>query len=204
MSDPSSKTTGKSAQHLEVNQAKKAAESPVDARLSRLTEKVLPSAPYILSSSLPPIEEFVDSHNPLNAINCKKYSLFKPGEEELQYLTFKDRWDDSAVWSMSARGGWDDGKGRIAAPEEPYSRTSSDGTPRPGQAPRKKITLAEYQNKDRSKGTTPASKPAASKPTEDVKTDLKTPVDPEKAEENATSRGIKHHGQKRYIVIPEN
>ena len=198
MSDPSSKSIGKSIQHPEVNQAEKGAEHPVDARLRTLTEKVLPSAPYILSSSCSLKDEFVKSHYPQNAINWRKYSLFKPGEEELQYLTFKDRSDDSDVRSMSARGGWDDGKGRIAPPEEPYSRTSSDGTPRPGQAPRRKITLAEYQNKDRTKATIPASQPAASKPMEEAKTDHKTPIHTEKVEENTTSGEIKHHGQKRY------
>ena len=57
---------------------------------------------------------------------------------------------------MHARGAWDDGEGGIAVTEEKPSLTSSDAaTPHLNQGqPKRKLTLAEYQNKDRVKVST--------------------------------------------------
>ncbi|KAL6720224.1 hypothetical protein ACLMJK_002145 [Lecanora helva] len=196
MSTPSNKALEKSAQHSDVKLVQNQSGHPVDSRLERLKEKVLPEAPYILSCPGSLRDEFVKIHYPQNAINWRKYSLFKPDEEELQYLTFKDRSTDSDIRSMYTRGGWDDGKGRIAAPEEPFSRTSSDGTPRPGQ-PKKRITLAQYHTKDRSKATTPAPKPAPQKSNEETKSNNENIIQPIQDNKITQPQRVEHSNQKR-------
>ncbi len=197
MSTAPNGTTAKPTQETQVKQATNEPEHPVDARLRRLNDQHLPTAPYILSSPGSFNHDFVQRRYPQNALNWRKHSLFKPGEEELQYLTFKDRSEDSDVRSMYAKGGWDDGNGRIAAPEEPYSRTSSDATPQQGQAPKRKITLAEYQKKDRSKATTPAPKVIAPELTEGAKRKDKEAVPNATVEDVTKLKQAEHRGQKR-------
>ena len=169
MSNNPNETSERSVQHDEVKLPTTKSEHPTDRRLERLTNDVLPTAPFMLTGLDALNDDYVKHHYPQNASNLRKNSLFKPGEADLQYLTFKDRSGDPDVRCIYTKGGWDDDQGNIAAPEEMRSRTSSDGTPRPGQPPKKKITLAEYKNKDRSRATSSASKPMLSDPKIDKK-----------------------------------
>lgn len=173
----------------------------MDDRLSRLKHEVLPIAPYILSSAGSFKPAFVKAHYPQNEINWNKYSLFSPGEEELQYLTFKDRTEDREICGLYTRGGWDNGKGAIAAPEEPLSRTSSDGTPKQGQAPKKKITLSEYRNKERSKVSPAIQKPTLPGLKEGVKGNNTKITQPATVMDVSKAQQAEHHGQKRYYLL---
>ena len=97
---------------------------------------------------------------------------------------------------MHVRGGWEDGKGGIAPPEDPASRTSSDGTPRAEQAPRKKISLADYKNKDRIKATPVAPKPEAAVK-EDIRASEKHTAQVATVKEPSKLEKGEQHGQKR-------
>ena len=134
-------------------------EHPVDVRLRRINDKILPTAPYMLSVDHSIDRNYVKQAYSHNANNWLKHTHFDRHEEKLQYLTFIDRSGDTSIYGMRVRGGWEDGKGGIAPPDEQVSRTSSDGTPGLGQAPKKKITLADYKNKDRNKALPTAPKP---------------------------------------------
>ena len=133
-------------------------EHPIDARLDRINDNILPTAPYLLSAECTLTAQYVQRayHHTLN--DWRKGTNFEPHEEKLQYMTFKDRSADGSVRGLHARGGWDDGNGAIAPLEVSSSRSSTDFSATAG--PRKKITLAEYKNKARNKA---AEKPLTSK-----------------------------------------
>lgn len=177
-------------------------ENPTDARLRILRDEILPAVPYILSTYTSLTPEHVKVQYPQNEINWRKFTLFSRGEDELQYLTFKDRSSDHDIRGMYARGGWDDGKGRIAPLHEPYSRTSSDGTPRQGQAAKKKkITLADYKNRDKNKSSQPVAAAAvitAPTPKEGVRDVAKEANHTTDNESKAKTQQPESHGRKRY------
>lgn len=176
-------------------------EHPVDTRLRILKDEVLPKVPYILSTTTSLAPEHVKVQYPQNEINWRKYTLFSRGEDELQYVTFKDRSSDHDIRGMYARGGWDDGKGKIAPPEEPYSRTSSDGTPRQGQASKKKkITLADYKNRDKNKApqSAPTATVTAPKLKEGAMGDHKIVEQATNIKATPGTHQLEQHGQKRY------
>ena len=133
--------------------------------------------------------EYVKHAYSHNADNWLKHTHFNRHEEKLQYLTFKDRTGDTSINGMHVRGGWEDGKGGIAPPEDPASRTSSDGTPRAGQAPRK--------NKDRSKATPVAPKPEAAAVKEDIRASEKHAGQVATVKEPSKLEKGERHGQKR-------
>ena len=168
-------------------------EQSVDARFQRLKAKVLPESPYILHvrSTYRQIPE----HANLWQIGTH----FDLNEEELQYVTFKDRTNDLTP-GLFCRGGWDDGNGGLAPPEEPYSRTSSDGSPLQGQGQKKKISLADYNRRDKNKTIAVTTKPTSSKINEQ-------PQDNTTVQEFianvAVSKPVEveHHGQKRYALL---
>ena len=124
-------------------------EHPVDARLDRINDTILPTAPYLLGAECTLTAQYVQRayHHTLN--DWRKGTNFEPHEEKLQYMTFKDRLGDRSIKGLHARGGWDDGNGAIAPLEASSSRSSTDFSTAAG--PRKKITLAEYKNKARNK-----------------------------------------------------
>jgi len=200
MSTASNKTlqrppTHKEAKHLIAYKG----EHPVDARLRILRDNILPKVPYILSTVTSLTPEHVKTQYPQNDNNWRKYTHFCRGEDELQYVTFKDRSDDHDIRGMYARGGWDDGKGKIAPPEEPYSRTSSDGTPRQGQASKKKkITLADYKNRDKNKAPHSAATSTVPKLKEGTKGDNKSVDYAANIKDVAKTHQSELHGQKRY------
>ena len=141
-------------------------EQPLDARLRQLKAKILPESPYILHV------RSTYRQSPEHANLWRVGTRFDPNEEELQYLTFKDRTNDSTP-GLFCRGGWDDGKGGLAPPEEPYSRTSSDGTPLQGQGQKKKISLADYNKRDKNKAATVITHPASPRSKEQQNVGLK-------------------------------
>ena len=151
MSLPSKEATSTSTKLIEAQRKTNNAEHPVDARFRRLQAKVLPESPYILY-----VRSTSYRQSPEHANLWRIGTHFDPNEEELQYLTFKARTNDLTP-GLFCRGGWDDGKGGLAPPAEPYSLTSSDGTPLQGQGQRKKISLADYNKRDRNRAGTTAT-----------------------------------------------
>lgn len=116
---------------------------PVDARLERLSEEVLPHSPYLLR-----MRARYAQYHARDRYYWRKDTQFDEDEEELQYLTFRQNHDDTI---LHAHGQWDDGNGGIATKELPSSQASSGRTPVATQVAKKKISLAEYQKLDKSK-----------------------------------------------------
>ncbi len=192
MSLPFSQATSTSAKLPEARRTTKKAEHPVDARLRRLKAKVLPESPYILHV------RSTYRQSPEHANLWRIGTRFDPNEEELQYLTFKDRTNDLTP-GLFCRGGWDDGKGGLAPPEEPYSRTSSDGTPFQG-GQKKKISLADYNKRDKNKAAAATTKRTSPKPEEQQKHAAKI----KGLDANVRAHKplqVEQHGQKRYALL---
>lgn len=193
MSLPAKGSTSASTTLPQAQRTTIRAEHPVDARLRRLKAKVLPDSPYILHV------RSTYRQNPEHANLWRIGTRFDPNEEELQYLTFKDRTNDVTP-GLFCRGGWDDGKGGLAPPEEPYSRTSSDGTPLPGQGHKKKISLADYRKRDKNKALAATTISTGPAPQEQQKDD--TTIKGHDA--NVRARRplqLEQRGQKRYALL---
>ena len=170
---------------------------PLDVRLARLKGEVLPAAPYLLRTEKALNAEHLKAYYPQNSISWRRYSPFRVGEEDLQYVTFKDRSKDSEVSKiMSTISGWDDGKGKIRRHDDAPNRTSSDSTPRQGQVPRKKITLADYKNRERNK-TNASTTAAASSSVEDAANKENKKVDVVAVNGTVKPQKAEPHGQKR-------
>lgn len=193
MSLPSKPATSTSTQLPEAQRSTNKAEHPVDARLRRLKAKVLPESPYILRVRT------TYRQSPEHANLWRIGTRFDPNEEELQYLTFKDRTNDLTP-GLFCRGGWDDGKGGLAPPEEPHSRTSSDGTPLQGQGQKKKITLADYNKRDRNKAV-PATAKSTSPKTKQQQKDGANLKGLNANVETHRPLQVEPHGQKRYALL---
>lgn len=193
MSLPSKPATSTSNKLPEAHRATSKAEHPVDARFRRLKAKTLPESPYILHVRT------TYRQSPEHANLWRIGTRFDPNEEELQYLTFKDRTNDLTP-GLFCRGGWDDGKGGLAPPEEPHSRTSSDGTPLQGQGQKKKISLADYNKRDRNKAVPTTTKPISPKAKEQQKdgANLKGLIANVEAHK---SLQVEPQGPKRYALL---
>lgn len=163
----------------------------VDARFRRLKDRVLPESPYILHV------RSTYRQNPEHANLWRIGTHFDLNEEDLQYVTFKDRTSDLTP-GLFCRGGWDDGKGGLAPPEEPYSRTSSDGTPLQGQVQKKKISLADYNRRDKNKTVAITTNSTGSKLSEQDNTTVQ-----EFSANVAASKPfeVEHQSQKRYALL---
>lgn len=120
-------------------------ENPFGARIRRLNTEILPSAPYLLRLSQHAGRR---AHSQGAPYSWNTGNLFETHEQELQYMSFR-RMDDAPM--LHAHGQWDDGNGGIAPPEDPASQTSSNRTPLAGSGLKKKITLADYKNRDKKK-----------------------------------------------------
>ena len=116
----------------------------IDSRLDQLIKDVLPSSPYILRLQQAPGRRLPQ---PSQAYHWKLGDLFTLGEQELQYMTFRRPMEGM----LQAHGQWDDGNGSIAPRDQTISHTSSGQTPLQGSSVKKKITLADYKNRDKSK-----------------------------------------------------
>ncbi|CAF9924312.1 MAG: hypothetical protein ALECFALPRED_002725 [Alectoria fallacina] len=167
MSLSSGEATSTSTQVPEAQITTGKAEHPVDARFRKLRARILPESPYILHV------RSTYRQSPEHANLWRIGTHFDPNEEELQYLTFKDRTNDLTP-GLFCRGGWDDGKGGLALPEEPYSRTSSDGTPLQGQGQKKKISLADYNKRDKNRVVAVTTKHTSPKPKEQQQVNTST------------------------------
>ena len=117
----------------------------VERRLERIFRDIFPTAPYLLR--IHPHPQFL---SPFESF-WQRDTHFDEDEEELQFLTFRRNFDHTI---LNAHGQWDDENGNIAPPEDPISQSSSARTPMPGQTPRRKITLAEYSKRDKTRPKT--------------------------------------------------
>ena len=169
------------------------AEQLVDAQFRRLKDKILPESPYILHVRT------TYRQNPEHANLWRTGTHFELNEEELQYVTFKDRTNDSTP-GLFCRGGWDDGRGGLARPEETYSRTSSDGTPLQGQGHKKKISLADYNRRDKNKTVAATTKPANPKTAEQPKDNANVHETDTMVRASRPTQA-EHHGLKRYALL---
>ena len=193
MSLPASEATFTSTKLPKAQKMTDKAEQSVDARFRRLKDSVLPESPYILHVRT------TYRQSPEHANLWRNGTQFDFNEEELQYLTFKDRTHDLFP-GLFCRGGWDDGRGGLAPPEEQYSRTSSDGTPLQGQGQKKKISLADYNKRDKNKTV------AATKKSTSPRTGEQLQQDAIVKEVNASVRvsepaQVEQHGHKRYALL---
>lgn len=197
MSLPVSEATSTSTKLPHAHRMTEKSEQAVDARFRRLKAKVLPETPYILHV------KSTYRQSPEHANLWQIGTHFDLNEEELQYLTFKDRTNDLTP-GLFCRGGWDNGKGGLAPPEEHYSRTSSDGTPvqgqGQGQGQKKKISLADYNRRDKNKSATVTIKPVSPKTNEILQdnasiNEFNTNVTVSKPLQ------VEQHGQKRYALF---
>ena len=124
----------------------------IDKKIDQLIEEILPYSPYILRVQ--------QSHGrrlpaPSQSYHWMKGTPFSLEEQELQYMTFRRPHDGM----LHAHGQWDDGNGGIAPRDGTASQTSSGRTPFQNQSAKKKISFADYKNRDRSQ-TTNGSAPA--------------------------------------------
>ena len=193
MSLPASVATPTATKLPQTQRMTDKAEQLVDARFRRLKDKILPESPYILHVRT------TYRQNPEHASLWRTGTHFEVNEEELQYVTFKDRTNDSTP-GLFCRGGWDDGRGGLAPPEEPYSRTSSDGTPLQGQGHKKKISLADYNKRDRNKTVAATTKPASPKTAEQPK-DNATVKETDTMVRASRPAQVKHNDLKRYALL---
>ena len=115
----------------------------LDRHLDQLTKDVLPSSPYLLRM---PYQRDNPQAKPSSQGYWSQGTLFSPDEEALQYTTFHQ----SPAGCLRSVGQWDDGKGGIAPQEKAQSQSSSGRTPIQNQGAKKKMTLAEYKNRDKS------------------------------------------------------
>ncbi|KZZ97086.1 hypothetical protein AAP_00729 [Ascosphaera apis ARSEF 7405] len=117
----------------------------VECRFQYLTEKVLPSAPYLTVSTVQrPLNDRWLVNNWCVGDGC----VFSREEEHLQYMTFLSYqdWDTT----LTAVGGWSDSIGNVAREEKRplkvESSTTSDTSATVPKA-KKKMTLSDYKVK---------------------------------------------------------
>lgn len=113
-----------------------------DNQFQRVIDDVLPPAPYLLRLN-PGALQLAHGNS-----TWRRDTFFAPNEEELQYMTFRRDFEGTF---LHAHGNWDDGEGGIAQPEVHSASASISRPPLPQQAPKKKITLADYQKRDKTK-----------------------------------------------------
>lgn len=138
-------------------------ESLFDARIRRLNTEVLPAAPYLLRLSQ---QAGRRAHSQGASYSWNTGNLFETHEQELQYMSFR-RMDDAPT--LHAHGQWDDGNGGIAPPEETASQTSSNRTPLAGSGLKKKISLADYKNRDKTRPVDSETKASGSESKSEAK-----------------------------------
>lgn len=200
MFSATTKAPTKSTDHQAPRNTSDKAQKLLDARIKHIKKNILPESPYIISAenSLP--SAHIRRIHPNNSSGWRKHTNFAENEKQLQYLSFKDRSRDMSMKGMHARGGWDDGKGSLDRGGEKTSFTSSDAaTPHPNQGPKRKITLADYKNKDRSKVAPAAGlKAPASEPGQDTKAVEKRTEHAPTFPDSTIPQTSEQHGTKRY------
>ena len=169
----------------------------LNARLSHISKKILSASPYLLT--VPSDRPY--NINPHQANDWRRQTPFDANEEQLQYMSFLNREFDDGL--IRAIGGWDNEKGEIMDTTTTATHGSRSGTttPRPGQAPGKKISLAEYKNKKAA--SQPASKDLSSIDRPQMKQEKSLPTAKAEIAEGPRSlllksdRPSQSHGQKR-------
>ncbi|KAL8994948.1 MAG: hypothetical protein Q9169_005213 [Polycauliona sp. 2 TL-2023] len=117
----------------------------VDERLERIRETIWPSDPYLMDLVAPSSYHLP----PYLANNWRRSCPFDKDEEQLQYMTFLPHTGRGDTM-LRTIGDWDDGNGslKIDSTKRTSGSTSSGAiSPLPGQAPRKKISLLDYNRK---------------------------------------------------------
>ena len=114
----------------------------VDAQLRAISDKIIPSSPYLLTVPEAPPYPL----SPSKITDWGRGTLFARNEEQLQYVSFLHR--DYNHGLIRAVGGWDNEKGELLAssPNGQFIK-SGTSTPKQGQTAGKKMTLADYRNK---------------------------------------------------------
>ncbi|KAL8850202.1 MAG: hypothetical protein Q9221_004888 [Calogaya cf. arnoldii] len=144
--------------------AKKICKEPdkVDERLERIRENIWPTDPYLMDLVAPS-----SYHLPPHlANNWRRSCPFDKNEEQLQYMTFLPHTAGRADTMLRTTGDWDDGNGKLkneSAKRASGSSSSGAISPLPGQPPRKKISLLDYNRKKAGQAGGKAS-PEAIKP----------------------------------------
>lgn len=124
-------------------------QDPIDWRLKRLREKVLPLYPFLLT--VPTDVPFRLGHRIVNNWTVSDDGPFAPEEQQLQYMTFLTHDESDSL--LVAVGDWSDATGSVMA--DPRSRPQSATSTPSSSSTKRKISLHDYKNKRKS-GTSPS------------------------------------------------
>ncbi|KAE8378739.1 hypothetical protein BDV26DRAFT_185541 [Aspergillus bertholletiae] len=122
---------------------------PIDRRLKRLKEDVLPLYPFLLT--VPTDVPFRLGSRFVNNWAVGNDGPFAPEEHQLQYMTFLTHHEGDSL--LVAVGDWSDGAGNVMSDQQ-SGLQGATGTPWSGQV-KKKISLNDYRNK-RKTGASPS------------------------------------------------
>lgn len=142
---PSADTTISHASQLFASELE-----PLDHRLKRLSDEVLPPQPYLLT--LPTNAPFRLGSRSANNWAVGHDRPFNPEEQELQYMTFLRHHDTDSL--LVAVGDWSDESGRMMADRS--SAPSTTETPKETVA-KKKISLKDYKHQKTTGPVAPAA-----------------------------------------------
>ncbi|KKK13618.1 hypothetical protein P175DRAFT_0509445 [Aspergillus ochraceoroseus IBT 24754] len=116
-------------------------QDPIDRRLKRLREEVLPLYPFLLT--VPTDVPFRLGNRFVNNWAVSNDGPFAPEEQQLQYMTFLTHEEGDSL--LVAVGDWSDGTGSVMA--DPRSRPQSAASTPSSNSIKKKISLNDYKNK---------------------------------------------------------
>ncbi|KAE8416937.1 hypothetical protein BDV36DRAFT_296662 [Aspergillus pseudocaelatus] len=114
---------------------------PIDQRLKRLKEDVLPLYPFLLT--VPTDVPFRLGSRFVNNWAVGNDGPFAPEEHQLQYMTFLTHHEGDSL--LVAVGDWSDGTGNVMSDQQSGLQGAA-GTPLSGPV-KKKISLNDYRNK---------------------------------------------------------
>ena len=162
----------------------------IDARLQRVSDKILPKSPYLLV--VPPTTSHRLSPQQINDLT--RGSPFSASETQLQYLSFIPREGNDGL--LKAVGNWDNGSGEIMenSSSQSHGMMSQTSSPQHGQPPKKKISLLDYKNTKAAvqSGAKTVAKVNGEQNSQDRSNGTSVPAD------TATGFEKLQHGQKRY------
>ncbi|EAU29667.1 predicted protein [Aspergillus terreus NIH2624] len=119
-------------------------QDPIDHRLKRLRDEVLPIYPFLLT--VPSDVPFRLGNRFVNNWAVSDDGPFTPEEHQLQYMTFLAHDEGDSL--LVAVGDWSDGNGSVM-PDQRSAPQSAASTPSSGSL-KKKISLNDYKNKRKS------------------------------------------------------
>jgi hypothetical protein len=137
----STKTTTTNQASLKPHEAKEV--EALNSRLKHISDKCIGPSPFLLT--IPNCRNY--HHSSVSANDWRKGlgNLFGPHEENLQYLSFINNWDDTVITPV---GGWDNDKGEMAS-SQTHTVRSTTTTPK---VKAKKISLSDYHKRAGSNG----------------------------------------------------